>query len=344
MGMINAILRKAGQARGLSEPELIRLCSELDQKNVTEAMATAEHVRFKVIGSRAVFYTCLYITNKCENNCPYCGFRSDNKSLRRITLTPEQVILEAKAIADLGIKNIILIGGSANPEEYSDLILNSTKSLTAMGLNAWIEFENLGEDILKKLPGLGAKRFVLFQETYSGEYDRIHQHGKYKKSSSGRRQMIKKAVAAGFKEIGLGTLFGLDRDWKEEILGLYRHATELSGLGVKVSISFPRLTAAPGLPIKPSPELESILERAIVIMRLAIPEVSLALSGRERPGFRDKMFGVVDEIGSSGVPNPGGRTVYREYYDQGDTQFSLSDLRTPEDIRKVLKERAIQVN
>ncbi len=342
--MKNSILQKAELGQGLSPDEIPELFNSLDGETLIAARRIAEKVREQALGRRASFYTCLYVTNACANDCPYCGFRKSNRSLKRITLTPDQVAAEAGEIKKLGIRNIILIGGTLPAETYSRLILASTKILAREGLNPWIEFENLPPDILSALPKLGARRFVLFQETYAEKYQALHKKSPYKEDPEQRQGTISAAVSAGFREIGIGALLGLDENPVTEILGLYRDAKALMQKGIKVSISFPRLTPAPGLSIKQPPHGLDYLAKSIITLRLALPQASLALSGREYPEFRDELFGIVDEIGSSGIPNPGGRTVFKDYYQKGDKQFSLFDLRQPKEIESVLKKRGIAVD
>jgi hypothetical protein len=76
---------------------------------------------------------------------------------------------------------------------------------------------------------------------------------------------------------------------------------------------------------------------------LAIPDVSLALSSRETINLRNRLFPVVDQIGSGGVTNPGGRTHYKAEYKKGDEQFKLQDIRTPEEVIAYLNNRNIAV-
>ena len=52
----------------------------------------------------------LYLSNECINNCKYCGFSRDNAILR-VTLSVDEVRREAKALADQGFRNILLVAG-----------------------------------------------------------------------------------------------------------------------------------------------------------------------------------------------------------------------------------------
>ena len=52
----------------------------------------------------------LYLSNECINNCQYCGFSRDNPILR-VTLSVDEVVREAKALAGQGFRNILLVAG-----------------------------------------------------------------------------------------------------------------------------------------------------------------------------------------------------------------------------------------
>ena len=52
----------------------------------------------------------LYLSNECINNCQYCGFSRDN-SILRVTLSVDEVVREAKALAGQGFRNILLVAG-----------------------------------------------------------------------------------------------------------------------------------------------------------------------------------------------------------------------------------------
>ena len=52
----------------------------------------------------------LYLSNECINNCRYCGFSRDNPILR-VTLSCDEVVREARALAAAGFRNILLVAG-----------------------------------------------------------------------------------------------------------------------------------------------------------------------------------------------------------------------------------------
>src|SRR2546422_3291081 len=52
----------------------------------------------------------LYLSNECINNCQYCGFSRDNPILR-VTLSVDEVVVEARHLARAGFRQILLVAG-----------------------------------------------------------------------------------------------------------------------------------------------------------------------------------------------------------------------------------------
>ena len=52
----------------------------------------------------------LYLSNECINACKYCGF-SRKRPILRVTLMPEEVRREARALLEQGFRNILLVAG-----------------------------------------------------------------------------------------------------------------------------------------------------------------------------------------------------------------------------------------
>jgi 2-iminoacetate synthase len=339
---LDSVLAKAQEGKGLTAIETSSLTQNLDSNSLEEALQIATKVKSTAKGDIASLYTCLYITNNCVNDCGYCGFRKSNAGLERITLSPDEIIDEARAIIDSGVTNAILIGGTIPEEQYKELIIDGTKSLRKLTLNPWIEFENLSHRALKEIQEAGADHFVLFQETYDRDrYTRLHSRNPLKRDYDARLRKVDEAIEAGFSNIGIGTLFGLNGDNVFEVLGLYHHARYLKDKGVGVCISVPTLKPAPGLSISPNRVSDEEIARIYTTLRLALPDTSLALSGREGINLRKRLFPIVDQIGSGGTPNPGGRTTHKEEYQRGDTQFKLYDTRSPKEVRRYLESTGI---
>ena len=331
---------KAELGQGLEPFEARELFDKLNPVELPVAREIAIKLRKDQRGDRAALYTCLYISNRCANACPYCSYASSNLDLRRRTLSLREVEAEAQAIKDLGVPNVVLISGTLPERSYRDLIIDSTKILQGLGLNPWIEFENLSQGTLNSLAESGAEHFILFQETYSPEiYRSIHKTSGPKGNFSARLAKGSEAFKQGFPNIGIGALLGLQEDIGLEIKGLCEHARYLMSLGANVSISLPSIKGSPDRRFR-RPTSQQI-EWAYTTLRLALPNVALALSAREPASLRDRLFSVVDLVGTGGVTSPGGRTLAQE--PKTSQQFPLTDLRPPQRIRRVLEDLEIEV-
>lgn len=338
---VDTLLAQAEQGNGLTIAETGALYVTLHHTPLEEARAVAESVRLKAKGAYATFYTCSYLTSDCINDCGYCPYRHSNPALQRVTLSLPELIDDIDAVQELGHTNIIFIGGTLPEEQYKQLIIDGTHYAVAKGMQPWIEFENLSEKTLTELCSTGAETFLLFQESYKQSvFAAYHRTSPLKKDYIKRLQTQDRALAAGFSHLGIGALFGLHTDFLYELLGLYNHAKYLEEQGAFVFISTP--TIKKGTAFFPKLGIaEEDLERILITLRLALPNVSLALSARESIPFRDRVFGIVDHIGYGGAPFPGGRRTHHVAYSAGQTQFHLDDMRTRAQLETVLKERGI---
>lgn len=89
-----------------------------------------------------------------------------------------------------------------------------------------IEVYPANVDDYKLLRQAGADFVTVFQETYNPEtYDYYHPYG-HKRSFSYRFDTQERALQAGFRGVGFGTLFGLG-DPIEEAFKLAIHASEI---------------------------------------------------------------------------------------------------------------------
>ena len=341
---VDSILKKAELACGLSLKDSVYLLNHIDHETMSSALELASRVKLRIKGDLVSFYTCLYITNSCMNDCGYCGYRRSNSELKRITLTVDNIVKEAEAIKKSGVSNVILIGGTLPEASYSSLILKGIEILGDCELNPWIEFENLSLSTLKRAKALGAEHFVLFQETYNREkYSKIHGLCGSKKDFDNRLGVVDLAVEAGIENINIGSLFGLTTNFCYEVQELYKHATRLNNEGVNVCISLPTLKDTKKYLGVSSGDLIDNLIKAYIVFRLALPNVSLAISGREEERIRNLLFSIVDQIGTGGAVNPGGRTVHKTQYFEGDRQFSLLDNRKPREIKEYLGRIGVDV-
>jgi radical SAM superfamily enzyme YgiQ (UPF0313 family) len=92
------------------ERELAALLSPVAAEFLEPMAQRAQAITRRHFGRTLKRYTPLYLSNECVNNCTYCGFSRDNPILR-VTLSVDEVVREARALAGQGFRNVLLVAG-----------------------------------------------------------------------------------------------------------------------------------------------------------------------------------------------------------------------------------------
>lgn len=341
---IEKILDKALQLKGLDNDEVAMLLNLEDEKSIQKLFDAAKAVKERIYGKRVVFFAPLYVSNHCCNNCLYCGFRHDNKELRRRILSVDEAIKEADKIIQMGHKRILLVAGEdlkMTSLEYTRQIIEGIYNdkidngeIRRLNLN----LAPLTVDQFKEVSSWGIGTFQVFQETYHPEvYKKMHPSGP-KSNYKNRLEVWDRAIEGGIKDFGMGALFGL-YDYRFEVLGLIEHSKYLLnkyGVGPH-TISVPRIEPAEGSAVAKNPPylvLDEQFKKVISVLRLAVPYTGMILTTRENANMRRAAldFGIT-QVSAGSKTNPGG---YAE--DNSTEQFTMADSRTLDEMVKELAE------
>jgi len=348
---VEAVLAKSRALKGLTLKEVAILLSVSDPALLKKILETAAWVKNEIYGSRIVLFAPLYTSNFCMNGCLYCGFKADNKSVKRKALAPQEIAQEVAWLLGCGHKRILLVAGesrvSRRPavEDYVEAI--ETVYRVRVGAHQIrrvnINCAPLSVEDFRKLKKAGIGTYQLFQETYhDATYRRLHPYGP-KSDPDNRLDAIDRAFGAGIDDVGIGPLYGL-YDYRFETLALLehiRHLEETFGVGPH-TISVPRIEPAHGVdfieatPYKLSDEE---FKKTVAILRLAVPYTGIILTTREAPSFRDELFAVgVSQVSAGSRTSPGGYTQ-----DDGadDGQFFPNDARNLDQVIGSLIEKGL---
>ena len=123
---VETIINKSLNKNRLSLAEVATLIAADDPVSIAAIKAGAKKIKETVYGNRIVLFAPLYIGNHCTNNCTYCGFRTDNKSQERMTLTDQEIVQEVEALEDNGQKRLILVFGE-HPKYNAEFIARTVK-------------------------------------------------------------------------------------------------------------------------------------------------------------------------------------------------------------------------
>jgi 2-iminoacetate synthase len=343
LALVKAVIEKAREMKGLTPQETAVLLQTEDNACIHEIMSTARDLKRLIYGNRLVLFAPLYIANHCANNCLYCGFRKDNKELKRVALTMNEIADEVRVLEQEGHKRLLMLCGEHPKRSSIDYFIEAIETAYGVTSDHGGEIRRINVEIAplsiteyKRLKEAKIGTYVLFQETYHHETYKIMHPSGPKSDYPWRLTAMHRAQESGINDVGIGALFGL-YDYKFDVLGLLFHALELEasyGVGPH-TISIPRLEQAMNAPaaIKPPrPVSDHDFKKLVAILRLAVPYTGIILSTRETAEMRSEVFDLgISQISAGSRTNPGG---YSEQTDDNcrTGQFNLGDTRTIDEV------------
>lgn len=334
------VLAKCEAGEYLDLEDVAHLLKQEDPRVRETVGLVAGHLKERHFGRRIVLFAPLYLSNECVNNCLYCGFRRDNASIARKTLTVPEAVREAAVLAERGFRRVLLVTAE-HPGKASvgylcrvvEAILRETP-IRDITVNA----APMSTEAFRALKESGASGYQCFQETYQPQvYSLVHTSGK-KREYTGRVDALDRALTAGFRRVGLGVLLGLC-DFRGDVLAMVAHARQLMCRcgNLRVIVSLPRFRPAAGAALAepPFPVFDEEFAHAVAVCRLALPTAEIAISTRERQGFREVLMKCGASMMSAGsVTRPGGYSVFATSPAAG--QFAIEDTRSVEQVYSAL--------
>ena len=333
-------VKKALRKETLTFHDYGAILSPAAESLLEEIAVRAKRETRKHFGNGVSLYTPLYISNYCDNHCPYCGFNRKNK-INRGRLSYEEIESELKAIAQTGLKEILLLTGESRTKSNVEYIGETVKLARRYFSTIGIEVYPLNTDEYAYIHRCGADFTSLYQETYDPEvYEKHHLSGP-KRVYSYRFHAPERAVKAGLRGVSFGSLLGLG-DFRKDAFSTGLHACYLQRKYPEAEISFsvPRIrTYINNAEISPHRVREKQLLQVLLAFRIFMPFASIAISTRERAGFRDNIIGLAANKISAGVKvGVGGREIEKK----GDEQFEIADAREVSQVHAMILEKGLQ--
>ncbi len=329
---------------GIPQTDDIAILTSPAAGELLEPMAQlAKDITLRRFGRTIQMYAPLYISNHCSNSCVYCGFNVHNKISRR-TSGREEILSEARLLKNKHISQLLLVSGECPAEVGIDLLEKTAGDLKGLFPSLSIEIYPLDTPEYRRLYDAGIDGLAIYQETYDQEiYSMVHPAGP-KRDYQYRLGAPERGAAAGFRQIGIGSLLGLN-NWRVESYYLMQHAAYLMKHHWKsqISISFPRLRPAAGGYSPDYPVSDRELVQMICAFRLLLPDAGLVLSTREPAELRDHLIGLgITRMSAGSKTAPGGyldKTDNKpdEYGPAAEGQFNVSDDRPVKEVAQSIR-------
>lgn len=174
--MTTDLIDRLRRERRLSAEEYkaLLLCHDVDVLKYLHEQA--REVALGVFGNGIYIRGLIEITNRCRNNCYYCGIRKANQNVIRYELTQEEILECCREGYALGFRTFVLQGGEA-PAVKDDWITRTVSAIHREFPDCAITL-SLGEkqrEVYERFFRAGANRYLLRHETHNTDHYR-HLH------------------------------------------------------------------------------------------------------------------------------------------------------------------------
>ena len=310
--------------------------------HLEEIAKKAQKETRKHFGYNIYMFTPLNIANYCEIYCIYCGFNCHNR-IRRAKLDREGIEKEMQAIAETGLKEILILTGESrkmSDVSYIGMACEiARKYFNVVGLEVY----PMNSDEYAYLHKCGADYVTVFQETYNDEkYETLHLAG-HKRVFPYRLNSQERAIMGGMRGVGFAALLGLD-DFRKDAFatGMHAYLIQRKYPHAEIAFSCPRLRPIINNDkINPMDVHERQLLQVVCAYRLFMPFASITISTRECERVRNNLINIAATKISAGV-SVGIGEHSQEKENIGDGQFEIDDSRSVSEVYAAIKERGLQ--
>ena len=188
-------------------------------------------------GNKIFIRGLIEITNRCRNNCYYCGIRKENRNITRYELAQEEILSCCHEGYRLGFRTFVLQGGEDS--FFSDSVLCSIISKIKEKYPDCAVTLSLGErteESYKALFNAGADRYLLRHETATkSHYEKLHPE---EMSFDNRIKCLKTLKKIGFQTgagFMVGSPFQTHDNLAEDLLFIKKLEPEMVGIGPFIS-------------------------------------------------------------------------------------------------------------
>ena len=332
-------INNAINSENLSEKGLIALLSLRGAEHLEEMAVKAKDITLRNFGKVVHLYAPLYISNVCENECVYCGFKHSNNIKRRKLEIPE-VKKEAEAVASLGIKQILLLTGESRSVSPVSYIKECVQVLKEYFSSVSIEIYPLEAEEYAELIAAGIDGLAVYQETYDQElYSRLHSKGP-KTNFRYRLDTAQRASKSHIRSVSIGALLGLS-EFRKECFFTLLHASYLqkNNPDIEISVSFPRIQSQVG-GFEPSCIVtDADLVQLILAARIFMPRLGVNMSTREKNELRINLIGIgVTKVSAGSSTEVGGYS----FGNKTEGQFNISDRTGVKEMKELIVAKGFQ--
>ena len=222
------LITKAVNTQQLTYEEITTLLGAGDAQEIL--VRAADEVRKRAVGDDVHLRGLIEFSNRCRQNCCYCGLRCDNRGLERYYLKEDDVIDLAQEAVRCGYRTVVLQSGE---DAYftADRMAYIIRKIKENDVAVTLSIGEKSREEYRAYREAGANRYLLRIETTNEElYARMHP----KQNLASRKRCLYDLKELGY-EVGTGSLIGLPTQTDEmiarDILFFKELGADMIGLG-----------------------------------------------------------------------------------------------------------------
>lgn len=262
---IQALIDKAEKTHNLTKEELVMLLQDCEHD--AALFAAADRIRQKYVGDEVHLRGLIEFSNRCKQNCLYCGLRRDNVNVSRYHLDIDTIIDFAVKAKSYGYRTVVLQSGE---DEWFDVdkMVQIIRQIKELGLAITLSVGEKSRDVYQAYRDAGADRYLLRIETTDKElYEKLDPG----MSWDNRVRCLYDLKDLGF-ELGSGCLVGIPGQTidslADDILFFKKIDADMIGVGPFIPNPDTPLAAEAGGTFELS-------TKVMALIRLLLPDINI---------------------------------------------------------------------
>ncbi|MCL2689428.1 MAG: [FeFe] hydrogenase H-cluster radical SAM maturase HydE [Chitinispirillia bacterium] len=228
------------QKDNFTRDDIIALLGADNPTDIELIRNKAEQILLDKCGLKVFYRGLIEFSNTCVCDCHYCGIRKSNHTVKRFTLSKEEIVSAAKWCADSGYGSVVLQSGERSDPAFVDFaedVIRQIKSATVsqslpQGVGITLSIGEQSLQTYERFFKAGAHRYLLRIETSSPKlFDSIHSSTQ---NLERRITAIKNLKQASF-QAGTGVMIGLPgqsaENLADDILRFKELDVDMIGMG-----------------------------------------------------------------------------------------------------------------
>jgi len=269
----------------LEKEDIIKLLSAKKESDLQQIQKKAKEIMKENCGEKVYYRGLLEFSNKCDNDCYYCGIRKSNQNAERFSLTKKEIVDVAMWCAKNNYGSLVLQSGERKDAKFIDFVEDvvmeiKKKTISASlpnGLGITLCVGKQARKTYERFFEAGAHRYLLRVETTSQElFRKIHPQAQTLEKRKECLLMLKKI---GY-QVGTGVMIGIPgqqvEDLARDILFFKEEDIDMIGMGPYITHSETPMRKYEQETKRNAGEIFNLAMKMIGVTRIVLKDVNIA--------------------------------------------------------------------